>query len=63
MKDEKDLDMDAEEPTVFIVCSGPPYCDLLDEEALKAQEKGCIWCAKIYEYEDGRQILEQPGDA
>lgn len=54
---------DEKELIVEIVCSGPPYCDLDDEKVVTAQRAGCVWCSKIYTEPDGREILEQPGEA
>lgn len=57
-------DEEIERPVIIeIVCSGPPYCDLMGDKVLRAQQGGCVWCAKIYTEPDGREILEQPGMA
>lgn len=60
---DKPEDDESEELTVTIVCAGPPYCHLIGDKAVEAQEKGCLWCAKIYSEPDGREIIDQPGTA
>lgn len=64
MERKSDDDQQTEgELIVEIVCAGEPYCDLKGDKALRAQQGGCIWCAKIYTEPDGREILDQPGMA
>lgn len=52
-----------EQPGLVIVCAGPPYCDLKGDDAEKAQKDGCPWCAYVYFEEDGREHIDQPGNA
>lgn len=52
-----------DEAGLVIVCAGPPYCDLKDDEAVKAQEAGCKWCSRVHIEPDGREFVEQPGMA
>ena len=46
-----------------IVCQGPPRCMLEGDEAIKAQESGCIWCKRITVHDDGSETTTQPGEA
>lgn len=48
------------EPVKIIVCQGSPRCLLEDDEAVAAQQAGCIWCRIIYIYDDGSEIIEEP---
>ena len=58
------MDQDSEDQeSLQIICAGPPYCDLKGDEAVKAQENGCIWCSRVYTEPDGREFIEQPGVA
>jgi len=52
-----------DEVSLHIVCAGPPYCDLKDDEAIEEQKKGCIWCSYIYCGPGDREHIEQPGIA
>ncbi len=63
MDDEVEDEIDEGPCSLTIVCAQPPYCDLKGDKALRAQQGGCIWCAKIYVEPDGRQIIVQPGEA
>ncbi len=56
-------DIEDEEPSLTIVCSGDPYCELRGDACVKAQEQGCPWCSYVYTYEDGRDEIKQPGIA
>lgn len=56
-------DQDEGELIMEIVCSGPPYCELRGDKALRAQQGGCVWCSRIYTEPDGREIIDQPGEA
>ncbi len=60
MDDEEEETKDLK---VTIVCAGPPYCELRGDKALRAQQGGCIWCSRVYEEPDGREIIDQPGTA
>lgn len=56
--------MDEEqEASLQIVCAGPPYCSLTGDDAVKAQEAGCPWCSYVHIEEDGREFIDQPGEA
>lgn len=54
---------DDNQASLQIVCAGPPYCNLQGDDAVKAQEAGCPWCAYVHTEEDGREFIEQPGEA
>jgi hypothetical protein len=47
-----------------IVCQGPPICDLMDDDAVAAQNAGCRWCKRILVGKEGvdDHIIE-PGRA
>lgn len=57
------LEDEEAEACLQIVCAGPPYCELQGDDAVKAQENGCPWCAYVYTEEDGREHIDQPGTA
>lgn len=63
MNEADDEEIDEGECSVTIVCSQLPYCDLRGDKALRAQQGGCIWCARIYVEPDGRKVVVQPGEA
>lgn len=50
------------EPFTITVCQGPPRCDLVDDEAVKAQRAGCPWCKRITVHEDGSEDVLEPQD-
>jgi hypothetical protein len=50
-----------DEAGLVIVCAGPPYCSLVGDDAVKAQEAGCPWCSYVHVEEDGREHIDQPG--
>lgn len=52
-----------EQEPVVIVCQGPPACDLEGDEAIEAQEGGCLWCKRIILHEDGTETVTDPADA
>jgi hypothetical protein len=45
------------------VCQGPPRCFLEGDEAVAAQESGCVWCKRIYVDEHGVERVEGPTEA
>lgn len=47
----------------IIVCQGAPRCLLEGDEAVKAQENGCVWCQYIYIDERGQERTYEPGNA
>ena len=51
-----------EDPQI-IVCQGPPRCDLRGDEAVAAQEGGCIWCRRITIHADGGETVTEPAAA
>jgi hypothetical protein len=51
-----------EEPQV-IICQGPPRCSLEGDEAVAAQEAGCVWCRRITLHEDGTETVTEPSAA
>lgn len=53
---------EAEDPLV-IVCQGPPRCLLEGNDAVKAQEAGCVWCKRIIVHRDGTETVQEPGTA
>lgn len=59
--DEESFDDDDEDVQVTIACSGPPYCELRGDKALRAQQGGCIYCTFIYVEADGRKVIIKPG--
>ncbi len=50
-------------PEKITVCQGRPRCELEGDEAIAAQMAGCVWCRKIYVYDDGREEVEEPSKA
>ena len=50
------------EPMV-IVCSGPPWCLLEDDAAVRAQNGGCHWCRYVTLHSDGTETVEEPAHA
>ena len=50
------------EPTTIWVCQGPPRCALEDEDAVAAQEAGCIWCRRVVIAGELETVIE-PGNA
>lgn len=38
---------DDDEETLFVICQGPPFCLLLFEEAIQAQNNGCLKCRRV----------------
>lgn len=48
--------MGDEEPTMVIVCAGPPVCGLEGDEAVAAAEAGCPHCARLAIYPDGEEV-------
>lgn len=48
---------------VVIVCQGPPRCPLEGDEAVAAQEAGCIWCKRITIHADGTETTTEPVEA
>lgn len=50
-----------EEDTQIIVCQGPPRCALEGDEAVSAQEAGCVWCTRIRVFADGSEAVSTPG--
>ena len=46
-----------------IVCQGPPICDLEDDEAVRAQQRGCLWCRIITMHQDGSETVTEPARA
>lgn len=41
------IDTRDEEPSVVIICAGPPQCACEGDEAVAAQVAGCVWCRRI----------------
>ena len=41
-----DTEREDDEP-IFIVCQGPPFCLLLFEDAIQAQNNGCLKCRRV----------------
>lgn len=41
--------------TTIWVCQGPPICNLQDDDAVRAQENGCVWCKRIVIDEYGNE--------
>lgn len=54
------LTMDSDHDPQVIVCQGPPRCMLQDDEAVKAQQSGCIWCRRITVHKDGTETETGP---
>jgi hypothetical protein len=54
--------MDAEPATIW-VCQGPPRCALEGDEAVAAQQAGCVWCKRVVIFEDGTERAIEPGNA
>lgn len=48
-----------EDPTIW-VCQGPPVCDLMDNDAVAAQQARCIWCRRVIIHEDGTETVIEP---
>ena len=49
-----------EERSEIVVCQGLPRCDLEGDEAVEAQQNGCMWCKRIVLHEDGSETVTQP---
>jgi uncharacterized Zn-finger protein len=41
------------EESVVHICQGPPRCELMGDEAIKAQSDGCPFCDRVFVYADG----------
>lgn len=54
--------MEAEPATIW-VCQGPPRCALEGDEAVAAQQAGCIWCKQVLVFEDGEELVIEPKSA
>jgi len=52
--------MNDEDETIITICQGPPRCSLRAEEAVVAQNAGCIWCDRIRILADGTEIKTGP---
>lgn len=46
-----------------VVCQGPPRCELEGDEAVAAQEAGCVWCEHIEVFADGEDVITEPASA
>lgn len=46
-----------------IVCQGPPRCMLEGDDAIEAQEKGCLWCKRVFIDGSGKETVIEPGEA
>lgn len=44
---------------LIIVCLGPPYCALQDDEAVQNQIDGCTMCRRIVVRSDGTEYEYQ----
>ena len=44
----------------LIICQGPPRCDLDGDEAIKAQQAGCVWCRRTVIHPDGAEFTTEP---
>lgn len=44
-------------------CQGSPICDLQEDDAINAQQHGCIWCKRIVLHEDGTETVTEPTSA
>lgn len=49
--------------TTIWVCQGPPRCGLEGEEAMAAQEAGCVFCKQIRVADNGTEMTIEPGTA
>lgn len=49
-----------EEPTEIIVCQGAPRCQLEGDDAMAAQQAGCVWCERIVIDEFGDEDVSGP---
>lgn len=56
-------DLDDETAPRVIVCQGPPVCDLQGDDAVRAQEAGCVWCQVITVHQDGTETVREPSRA
>ncbi len=45
---------------MVIVCQGPPVCALEGDEAMAAQQAGCVWCRRIICHADGSETVTEP---
>lgn len=45
-----------DEPSMVIVCAGPPVCELQDDAAVAAAEAGCPHCTRIAIFPDGEEV-------
>lgn len=45
------------------VCQGPPRCDLQGDDAVNAQENGCVYCKRIVVADDGTETIIEPGNS
>ena len=54
---------DVEDPPLVMSCQGPPLCMLEGDEAIAAQEGGCIWCTRIWIFPDGHVEVAEPAQA
>ena len=54
---------DADWPATVWVCQGPPRCQLEGDEAVAAQQAGCVWCRRIIVARDGSERVVEPGHA
>lgn len=61
MNDQPDDDDD--EGAMVIVCQGPPRCALVDDEAIAAQQAGCVWCTRHILLPDGTFDVQKPSEA
>jgi hypothetical protein len=52
-----------DDPTMVIVCAGPPACMLEGDEAIAAADAGCVWCRRIAVHADGSETETGPGRA
>lgn len=53
----------SDDATTIIVCAGPPACALQGDEAVAAQQEGCVWCRRITIADDGTESETGPGNA
>lgn len=54
-----DRDRTGAEFTRVLICQGFPICELEGDEAVAAQQSGCVWCTKHYIFDDGREETEE----